>query len=63
MTIDGKQISLPEPGVLPISYNNTRGYAYGYNQRSVIHNDEVHYVHDHRVWSASWDLSIINEAQ
>ena len=60
---DDGTVNLPEPSRLAITTDNTRGYAYGYNQRSVIQGDEVHYVYDYRVWSASWDLSVINPSQ
>jgi len=63
LVIDNDVVNLAEPALLPVTTDNTRGYAYGYNQRSVIHADEVHYVHDHRVWSANWDLSVINSQQ
>jgi len=63
LNIEDGLAELIEPSLLPVSSDNVRGYAYGYNQRSVIHQDEVHYVYDHRVWSASWDLSVINPAQ
>jgi len=63
LSFEDGSVELNEPLLLPISTDNVWGYAYGYNQRSVIHQDEVHYVYDHRVWSASWDLSIINPAQ
>ena len=63
LLLDNEQISLSEPFRLPVTTDNIRGYAYGYNQRSLIQGDEVHYVYDDRVWSASWDLSIQNPAQ
>jgi len=63
LMVKDNQIELPMPSVLPVTIDNRPGYAYGYNQRSVIHGNEVHYVHDHRVWSATWDLSVIHPQQ
>jgi len=63
LTLDGS-VALQESGRLPVMNTDVIQIPfYGYNQRSVIHGDEVHYVYDHRVWSASWDLSVINPAQ
>ena len=59
-----ESVLLTEAGRLPVMATDIiQPYFYGYNQRSVIHGDEVHYVYDYRVWSASWDLSVINPAQ
>jgi len=63
LNIENGFVDLKAPSVLPVSTNNYGGYAYGYNQRAIIHQDEVHYVYDYRVWSANWDLSVINPAQ
>ena len=63
LSLDDGIINLSDPTVLTVTRDNQIGYAYSYNQRSVIHGDQVHYVYDHRVWSASWDLSSMSPAQ
>lgn len=62
LVVDNELTTLNTPLQLAV-VNDSKTYHYGYTQRSVIQGNEVHYIYDHRVWSASWDLSIINPAQ